>query len=218
VMWLDFRTARDQTILRRFSHRVLAGCIIRFLLSIGAFGLFLGLSGFLPQQAKADVLFTGNIPLVASGQNVLNTQTASNLWASGTGTLSFTGVGDFDDAFGERVDLYLDNIFIGTAGRTQPGTVFTPGTQPGMLGLHTIQATFTVAAATMQAILGTDTSVTFRMDLTPNVGANAAFTGDFVSARLSYSAVPEPSSLALLGLVTAGGFAMRRRFVLRSKR
>ena len=191
---------------------------MRFLLSIGALGFFMGLSSLLTHHAKADVIFTGNIPLVVSGQNVLNTQTASNLWASGTGTLSFTGVGDFDDLFGERVDLYLDNIFIGTAGRGLAGTVFTQGTQPGMLGLHTINSTFTVAAATMQAILGADTSVTFRMDLTPNVGANAAFTGDFVSARLSYSAVPDPSSLALLGLVTAGGFAMRRRFVLRSKK
>ena len=191
---------------------------MRCLLSIGALGLFLGLSGFLPQQTKADVLFTGNIPLVVSGQNVLNTQTAANLWASGTGTLSFTGVGDFDDLIGERVDLYLDNIFIGTAGRGLTGTVFTQGTQPGMLGLHTINATFTVAAATMQSVLGADTSVTFRMDLTPSVGANASFTGDFVSARLSYSAVPEPSSLALLGLVTAGGFAVRRRFALRREK
>ena len=190
-------------------------------LSASALVLSLSLGIFLPQRAKADVLLTGDIPLVASGQNVLVTETAADLWAGGTGTLSFTGVGDFDDLFGERVDLYLDNIFIGTAGRGLPGTIFTQGTQPGMQGAHTIEATFTVAAATMQAILGADTSVTFRMDLTPNVGANTAFTSDFVRASLtysSYSAVPEPSSLALLGLVTAGGFAMRRRSLRRSEK
>lgn len=166
------------------------------------------------QSGKADVIMTGNIPLVVSGQNVVVAGTATNLWASGTGSLYFQGVGDFDDGAGESVDLYLDNIFIGTAGRNLPGTVFTAGTQPGMTGLHSIEANFTVDAATMQSILGSDNSVSFRMDLTRNAGANAAFTGDFVRATLSYTdvtAVPEPSSLFVVAVAAAGGIVLRRR-------
>lgn len=161
--------------------------------------------------AKGDLVMTGVVPITSSGQNIVVNTVAPNLWGSGTGTLTFDARGDFDDgAPGEVVDLYLDNILIGTAGRNLPGSTFTLGSQPGMMGLHRLQATFSVSSSIMQTILGADTNVAFRMDLSPFVGGNTAFTGDFVSSTLAYSAVPEPSSLALLGILAGTGAISRR--------
>lgn len=174
---------------------------------IAGVGIVLGCS----TVAVGDLVTTGNLPITVSGQNTVVAATAPNLWGAGTGTLTFDAMGDFDDlAPSEVVDLYLDNIFIGTAGRGLPGSIFTPGSQPGMAGLHRLQATFTVSAAVMQTILGSDTALSFRLDNSSNVGGTVGFTGDYVSASLAYSSVPEPASIALVA-VAGAGFWVRRR-------
>jgi hypothetical protein len=106
--------------------------------------------------------------------------------------------------------LYLDNILIGTAGRGLPGSTVVFGAVPGLTGLHQLTASFTVSESIMQQVLGAKTSLSFRMDLTSSVGGNVAFADDYVSASLSYSAVPEPASLALVGLAGCAGLGIRR--------
>lgn len=159
----------------------------------------------------ADMVTTGMIPIQSSGQNIIVNTVAPNFWAGGTGTLSLDAMGDFDDLNGEFVDMYLDGNFIGTAGRGRPGSTFTYGSQPGMAGLHHLQATFNVSASLMQTILGTDKDVAVRMQLNRNVGGSIAFMGDYVQGTLAFSAVPEPGSLTLFGCVLGMGVRFLRR-------
>jgi hypothetical protein len=177
--------------------------------------VFAILVAFCSGPLRADIITTGVLPINVSGQNSIVNVTAPNLWDSGTGLLTFRGVGDFDDLQGERADLYLNSIFIGTAGRGLPGSVFTLGSQPGMMGLHQLTASFVVSAANMQSILGTSTNVAMRIDLTPGVGGNTSFAGDSIQSSLTYtgiSAVPEPSTLLLGSVaVAAFGFVKRRK-------
>jgi hypothetical protein len=121
-----------------------------------------------------------------------------------TGSLTVTMMGDFNSK-NETATLFLGSGALTTAGVTTSGMNL--GTF-GPFGDSSTPAneTFSVALsnAQLQSLLsGSD--ITFGFLTHPFVGAGS------LSASLSYAAVPEPTTLAILGLGALGAVAVRRR-------
>jgi hypothetical protein len=112
-----------------------------------------------------------------------------------TGTLTVTASGNL--ANNVAVFAALDSFNIGTVRATDS---FGPGV---------IQKTFSVSASTLASILSNG-SVLFKFrSSTATVPSPYAVTG-----VLSYATVPEPTSMAILGLGAIGALGFRRRKLL----
>ncbi len=127
----------------------------------------------------------------------------------GSGTLTLTATGDVDgQAFEEWVDSFeLDGGFIGRAGNGFGGTVVA-NTDPGLPGPWKLTQTFVLSESLIETIIS-DGFVDWLFKAAPSVG-----NGGSIGAELKYEAVPEPTSMALLGLGACGalGMVIRRRF------
>ncbi len=123
---------------------------------------------------------------------------------SGSVVLSVTMTGDVD-GLEEFFDISLNGVNVGAAGKAFGGVV-TGGVNP-----FTLKQSFTLTAAAFNAILaGASSTGFFGFDASSTVGANAQLPG---SVYAEISAVPEPTSMAILGLgtVALAGFSRRRR-------
>jgi len=129
-----------------------------------------------------------------------------------SGTFSFlVGVPNQDWSFA-RVGQAFSTAFTGAAGGTGSGQAIAANTVVpfGSLTLSTVGATL----GTYQLTVSTLSAVGVNNNFLPN-GTNG-INGAFFSGPVSYTiAVPEPSSLALLGLGSLGFAWLRKRKVVR---
>ena len=154
----------------------------------------------------ASVVDFGSKSWSFSGASRASLGTVSDaLTSTATGTLALTITnGDFDDALGETIKVYLK-----AGDSTDPidlPSLFTAANLIGEKGNFTQSViTFGVDYSILQTLL-TGSEVTFGFKNSALVGGPGS-----IAATLTYNTVPEPTTLAIIGLGALGAVAARRR-------
>ncbi len=120
------------------------------------------------------------------------------------GTLVIDALGDFSATppSSEILDIDVDGIFTDFAFDPSRGAII--GSD---LFQNAATQTYTISGSDLSAITA-DGTVTITLDAASSVGFFTDQPDDFVSATLTYTSVPEPTTAAVIGL---GGMAMLRR-------
>jgi len=154
--------------------------------------------------AASAVDYNGFANITEGGQFFEFTFDAVPLAAS-AGTLQIDALGDYSivPPSAETLDWNIDGIASGQ------GFADTAFADPNNVDLfqNAVSQSFTISLADMQAITA-DGSFTVQIQNGSTVGFFADQPEDFVSFTLSYTPVPAPGAVALLGL---GGIAAVRR-------
>jgi hypothetical protein len=123
------------------------------------------------------------------------------------GDLTVVLKGDFDDLTGLENSTFLidgHDFLGGPLSRLTALSTFVDGGSTA----STVTWKFTIPKAILAVIVG-DGVVNFTSKASANV--NVVGNGSFFSSTITYSAVPEPTTLAILGLGALGAVAARRR-------
>ncbi|MFO0012336.1 MAG: PEP-CTERM sorting domain-containing protein [Planctomycetota bacterium] len=143
---------------------------------------------------------SGSVILNEGTLSATDTKSGIGGWnVSAGGTLKVTVQGLFWTQSPTSFTVMLDNVFTGTLTRT--------GSVPSN---DIITAMFNLTAADMNAIKS-DGSVVFKASTTAS--SFVAGQGDAFLVKYTFAAVPEPTSIAILGAGACGlvGFIRRRR-------